>query len=106
SAAVIEATPRLRRAVYHHTFRLGTLAVRALGPSEAVSLLTRHVESVHDSLYLRLTNTFREPIFLGLLLLFALYVDPVISVAFVLFAVIIWVLGVRLVKYFRNQGAA
>src|SRR5262245_41489636 len=31
--AVIEATTRLRRAVYHHTFRLGTLAIRAMGPS-------------------------------------------------------------------------
>ena len=33
--ATVEATSRLRRAVYHHTFRLGTLAIRALGPSEA-----------------------------------------------------------------------
>jgi ATP-binding cassette, subfamily B, bacterial len=105
AAAVIEATTRLRRAVYHHTFRLGTLAVRAMGPSEAVSLLTRHVEAVHDALYARLTTWFREPIFIGLLLLFALFLDPVISVAFVLFAVIIWLLGVRLIAYFRNQGA-
>ena len=27
----------LRRAVYHHTFRLGTLAFRALGPTEAAA---------------------------------------------------------------------
>src|SRR5262249_35044195 len=53
--ATIEATTRLRRLVYHHTFRLGTLAIRALGPSEAVSLLTRHIEALHDALYTRLT---------------------------------------------------
>ena len=53
---------RLRRAVYHHTFRLGTLAFRALGPSEAVSIFTRHVEAVHDALYAWLTVSFREPI--------------------------------------------
>ena len=29
--AVIEATTRLRRALYHHTYRLGTLAFRAHG---------------------------------------------------------------------------
>src|SRR5882724_2779488 len=32
--AATEASSRMRRAVYHHTFRLGTLAIRALGPSE------------------------------------------------------------------------
>jgi len=37
--ATVEAANRLRRAVYHHTFRLGTLAVRALGPARlSVSL--------------------------------------------------------------------
>ena len=33
AAAVLEAVTRLRRPVYHHTNRLGTLAFRALGPS-------------------------------------------------------------------------
>src|SRR5262249_1444197 len=90
--AVIEATTRLRRAVYPPPFRLVTPAVRARGPSEAVSLLTRHIEAVHDALYSRLTAFYREPIFVGLLLLFAVMIDPLISVAFVLFAVIIWLL--------------
>ena len=74
--AIVEAAHRFRRAVYHHTFRLGTLAFRALGPSEAVSVFTRHVEAVHDALYARLTVYFREPIKFGLLLAFALVVQP------------------------------
>ena len=74
--AAVEASHRLRRAVYHHTFRLGTLAFRALGPTEAVSVFTRHVEAVHDALYTRLTVYFREPIKFGLLLAFALVVQP------------------------------
>ncbi len=56
-----EAITRLRRSIYLHTNRLGTLAVRALGPSEAVSVSTRHLESVHDGLYQWLTIYFREP---------------------------------------------
>src|SRR5204863_9781736 len=75
--ASIEAATRLRRAVYHHTFRLGTLAFRALGPSEAVTVFTRHTEAVHDALYLHLTSQFRDPLTFGLLLLFALLVNPV-----------------------------
>jgi ATP-binding cassette subfamily B protein len=102
--AVIEATTRLRRAVYHHTFRLGTLAVRALGPSEAVSILTRHIEAVHDALYTRLTVWYREPITLVLLLLFAIFVHPLLALAFVFFAVVVWVLGVKIVGYFRQQS--
>jgi ATP-binding cassette subfamily B protein len=102
--ATIEATTRLRRAVYHHTFRLGTLAVRALGPSEAVSLLTRHIESLHDALYQRLTVYFREPIFVGLLLLFALFLNWLLALVFILFAVVLWLVGVRIVAWFRGQS--
>jgi len=80
--AVIEATTRLRRAVYHHTFRLGTLAFRALGPSEAVTVFTRHVEAVSDGLYTWITVTFREPVKFGLLLAFALIVNWKLALAF------------------------
>jgi ATP-binding cassette subfamily B protein len=101
--ATIEATTRLRRAVYHHAFRLGTLAVRAGGPTEAVGLLTRHVEALHDALFKRLTVWFREPVLCLLLLLFAFTVDPLLSLAFVLFAVVVWFVGVRVVAYFRKH---
>jgi ATP-binding cassette subfamily B protein len=102
--ATIEATTRIRRAVYHHTFRLGTLAVRALGPSEAVSILTRHVEALHDALYTRLTAYFREPAFFGVLVLFALIVHPLLSLAFLMFAVVVWLLGAQIVAYFRQRA--
>jgi ATP-binding cassette subfamily B protein len=102
--ASIEATTRLRRAVYHHTFRLGTLAVRAMGPSEAVSLITRHIEAVQDALYHRLTVYFREPFVVLLFILFAIFLNPLLAIAFLLFAVMVWLIGVRIVAYFRNQS--
>jgi ATP-binding cassette subfamily B protein len=102
--ASIEATTRLRRAVYHHTFRLGTLAVRAMGPSEAVSLLTRHIEAVQDALYYLLTVYYRAPFVVGVFLLFAILLNPLLAIAFLLFAVLVWLIGVRIVAYFRNQS--
>jgi ATP-binding cassette subfamily B protein len=102
--ATIEATTRLRRAVYHHTFRLGTLAIRALGPSEAVSILTRHVEALHDALYSRLTVYFREPIVFGLLLVFAFIVHPWLSLAFLAFALVVYWVGAQVVGYFRRRS--
>jgi ATP-binding cassette subfamily B protein len=102
--ATIEATTRLRRAVYHHTFRLGTLAVRALGPSEAVSILTRHVEALHDALYNRLTVYYREPIVFGLLLLFAFIVHPWLALAFLMFALLVWLAAAQIIAYVRRQG--
>jgi ATP-binding cassette subfamily B protein len=102
--ASIEAATRLRRAVYHHTFRLGTLAFRALGPSEAVTVFTRHVEAVHDALYLCLTSWFRDPVQVGLLLLFALLVNFGLALAFLLFAVLVWVIGSQVAAHFRKQG--
>jgi ATP-binding cassette, subfamily B, bacterial len=91
--AVIAATTRLRQAVYRHTFRLGTLAFRNLGPSEALSLFTRHLETLHEALYARLTVLFREPILFGLILAFALVANVYIALAFLGFAVLVWFLG-------------
>ncbi len=104
--AAIGASHRFRRAVYHHTFRLGTLAFRALGPSEAVTVFTRHVESVHDALYNRMTVMFREPIKFALLLVFALLVQPWLALAFLLFAVLVWLIGGRIAQRFRRESAA
>jgi ATP-binding cassette subfamily B protein len=100
----IEAATRLRRAAYHHTFRLGTLAFRALGPSEAVTVFTRHVEAVHDALYLRLTSQFLDPLMFGLLLLFALLVNPVLALAFLLFALLVLFVGGQVATWFRRKG--
>src|SRR5262245_43103977 len=102
--ATIDAATRLRRAVYHHTYRLGTLAFRALGPSEAVSASTRHLESVHDALYAWLTVVFREPVKFGLLLAFALLVNFWLALAFVGFAVLVWLVGGQIAAFFRRQG--
>ncbi len=102
--AVIGAAHRFRRAVYHHTFRLGTLAFRALGPSEAVSVFTRHVESVHDALYARMTVTFREAVKFCLLLAFALLVQVWLALAFLAFAVLIWLIGGRISARFLRES--
>jgi ATP-binding cassette subfamily B protein len=104
--ATTEAATRLRRAIYHHTFRLGTLAFRALGPAEAVGVSTRHLEAVHEGMHTWLTVYFREPVKFGLLLVFALLVNFWIALAFVLFALLVWLVGGQIAAYFRRQGRA
>jgi ATP-binding cassette subfamily B protein len=101
-----EAVQRLRRAIYHHTYRLGTLAFRALGPTEAVSVSTRHLEAVHDGLYAWLTVVYREPVKLALLLLFALLVNFWLGLAFLMFALLVWLIGGHIAAYFRRRGRA
>ena len=102
--ATIEAATRIRRAVYHHTFRLGSLAVKALGPGEAVTIFTRHVEAVHDALYTSLAVLFVQPITFTLLLMTALVFHPILAIAFLLSAVLIWLIGGQVTGYFRQQG--
>jgi ATP-binding cassette subfamily B protein len=102
--ATVEAATRLRRAVYHHTFRLGTLAVRALGPSEAVGIFTRELEAVHNGLYTWLTVVFREPVKFLLLLAFALVVNFYLALAFLFFALLVWLIGGQVAAYYRRQG--
>ena len=102
--ASIEAATRLRRAVYHHTFRLGTLAIRALGPSEAVSIFARHIEAVHDALYTRLTVYYRAPIKCALLIAFALFVQFWLALASLMLALLLWLIGGQVAAHFRRQG--
>jgi ATP-binding cassette subfamily B protein len=104
--AVIEATTRLRRAVYHHTFRLGTLAFRALGPSEAVTIFARHVEATHDGLYTWITVMFLQPVKFALLLAFALVLNPWLAMVFLFFALLVWIIGGQIVVHFRREGRA
>jgi ATP-binding cassette, subfamily B, bacterial len=104
--ATAEAATRLRRAVYHHTYRLGTLAVRALGPSEAVGIFTRELEAVQNGLYAWLTVVFREPVKFALLLIFALAINPVLTFAFICFALFVWLVGRHVEGYYRRQGKA
>lgn len=110
ASAVIEAATRLRRAVYHQTYRLGTLAFRALGTSEAIGIFTRYLEAVIEGLYVWLTVTLRAPTTLALLLIFALAVEwgasgapPWLTVAFLLFALLFWLVEGQLAAYFRRQ---
>lgn len=102
--ATIEAATRLRRAVYHHTFRLGTLAFRALGPTEAVSIFARHIEAVHDALFTYLTVSYRAPIKFALLIAFALFVQFWLALASLMLAVLVWLIGGQMAAYFRRQG--
>ena len=106
AVATSEAVTRLRRAIYHHTFRLGTLAFRSLGPGEAVSIFTRQLEAVHDGLYTRITVSWREPVKFCLLLMFALLINFWLAVAFLLFAVLVWLVGGQVAAYFRRQERA
>ncbi|MCS6851865.1 MAG: ABC transporter ATP-binding protein/permease [Gemmataceae bacterium] len=102
--AVVEATIRMRRAIYHHSFRLGTLAFRALGPSEAASVFTRHVEAVHDALLTWLTVAFREPIKFGLVLAFALVLNFWLALAFLCFALLVWLVGGQVAAAIRRRS--
>lgn len=106
AVCVLEAVTRLRRAVYIHTNRLGALAIRALGPAEAVGVSTRHIEAVHEGLYLWLTAYFREPIKFALLLAFALLLNFWLALAFVLFALLVWIVGGQVAAYYRRRGRA
>ena len=101
--ATLEAVTRLRRALYVQTYRLGTLAFRALGQSEAVSVSTRHIEIVHDGIFLWLRVYFREPVKFGLLLFFALLVNFWLAIAFLIFAALVWLIGGQIVSYFRRK---
>jgi ABC-type multidrug transport system fused ATPase/permease subunit len=106
SRATLEAVTRMRRLLYHHTYRLGSLTVASTGPNEATSIFTRHVDAVHDGLYARLTVAVREPIKFLFLVIFALSVHFWLALAALCAAGLVWLVGRQTAVYFRRQGRA
>lgn len=104
--ASLQAASRLRRAIYHHTNRLGTASALTHGPGEAVRAVTRDVEVVHDGLFRWLTVYFREPVKAGLLVLLALVVHFWLALAFLLFAVLVLMVGRQISVRLRRRGRA
>jgi len=102
--ATLEAILRLRRALYQHSSRQSDLAVRSNGTPEAAGLFTKQVEVVHDSLYSWLTSISRYPAQIVLLLGLAMVVQPLLTLAVVLCAVLIWLVGEQLAIALRAPG--
>ncbi len=108
AAAVVtlEAVTRLRRAIYFHIFRLGSLAVRTSGPAEAAGLVTSQVEAVREAVEASLTAPYRYPITFVLLVLLILAVNFWLAVSFLLFTLLAWLVGGQVAAYFRREARA
>jgi ABC-type multidrug transport system fused ATPase/permease subunit len=104
--AAVTVGVRLRRAVYHHAYRLGTLTIRSSGPGEAANVFTRHVETVQAAVQARLTSQFFGPIELGFLLAFALAIHFWLALAFVLAALIVLLWGGQIASNLRRAARA
>jgi ABC-type multidrug transport system fused ATPase/permease subunit len=106
ATATLDTVTRVRRAVYFHTFRLGSLAVRLPGTAEAVAIFTRQVEAVGDAVHAWLTVTFRYPITFVLLLGLILLLNFWLALSFLMLAVLVWLIGGQVAAYFRREARA
>lgn len=102
--AAIEASTRLRRAIYHHTARLGNLSVRSGHKDEGHELFSAHVEHIHEALKAHLTHVFRYPLQFVLCLMVAFFAHPLLALIFLLFGSLVWIMGGQLTAAFRRQS--
>lgn len=102
-SATLDTTTRLRRAIFFHTYRLGSLAVRTSGPTEASSLVVRQVDTVGKALEAGFIAPYRYPVTFVLLLALILLVNFWLAVSFLLLALLLWVIGGQVAAYFRSE---
>ena len=103
AAATLDATTRLRRAIFFHTYRLGSLAMRTGGPGESAALVTKKVDVVGDALQESLTAPYRHPLAFLLLFLFILLVHFLLAFSFLLLALLGDLIGGQLTAYYRRE---
>ena len=101
--ATLDTITRLRRAVYFHTYRLGSLAVRTGGPGEIAVMVTRQVEDVGEAIHAWLGGSVRHPLNILLLVGFLLLINFWLAVSFVMLALLVWVIGGQIAAYFRRE---
>jgi ABC-type multidrug transport system fused ATPase/permease subunit len=102
--AALEVVTRLRRSIYHHTARQGSMTINAGAVDEAGQLFTRQVEHVHEALNYSLTHSYRYAIFFPLMLLIALLTHFWLTIAFLMFAVVVWALAGLMTASFRRRS--
>jgi ATP-binding cassette subfamily B protein len=102
ATAALEISTRLRRAIYHHTYRLGTLTIQSSGLNRAASLFHRHVDAVADAVHERLSSQFFCATEVVILLAFALAIHVWLAIAFLLMAVIVLLIGGQLMTSYRR----
>jgi ATP-binding cassette subfamily B protein len=105
AAAAIEASKRLRRAVFHHTFRVGVIPLRPAGTNEAAGTFTRHIETIHEALYAWLTITVREAVCIVLLVLLAVDVSPWLALVVAIVVAVAWLVGTQIASYLGGKEA-
>ena len=104
AAVTLDTVTRLRRAVYFHTYRLGSLTMQTVGTSEAGELLTRRVEEVGDAIHARLTAAVRHPLAAGLLVAIIVLVNFWLAISFLALAGLVWLIGGQVAAHFRREG--
>lgn len=106
SRATLDVANRLRRLIYHHTHRLGSLTLSSHRTSEPVDVFIRQVDSLHDGLYSRLTISIREPIKIALLVLLAILVNVWLAIATICAAGLVWIISRQIAATLRRRGRA
>ena len=104
AAVTLDLVTRLRRSIYLHTYRMGSLAVRTVGPAEAIQLFTKQTDSVGAAVHARLTSTYRAPIMVLGLLILIFVLNFWLAVSFLLLAALVWLIAGQVAAHFRREA--
>ncbi|VTT98703.1 abc transporter atp-binding protein : ABC-type multidrug transport system, ATPase and permease component OS=Singulisphaera acidiphila (strain ATCC BAA-1392 / DSM 18658 / VKM B-2454 / MOB10) GN=Sinac_6108 PE=4 SV=1: ABC_membrane: ABC_tran [Gemmataceae bacterium] len=101
AAVTLDLVTRLRRAVFLHTYRLGSLLARADEPEH---LFTRHADTVGSAVNASLLSQVRAPLLVAGLIVFILLTNLWLAVSFLLMAALLWLVGGQYAAHVRKEG--
>ncbi len=104
SVVTLDIVTRIRRALYLHTYRLGSLAIRTAGPEEPINLFTKQTDAVGDAVRASLVTSYRSPVLVIGLLVLILVVNFWLAVSFLLLAFLVWLIGGQVAAHFRREA--
>lgn len=103
-SAAIEDARLLRREVYTHCYRLGTLAIDPDEQAEAGRLITDKVEAIQDGEIAARTTVPRVVVLLGLAVVVLLVVHLWVGLAVLFLGGLVWLLAGQSAAWFRRDA--
>ncbi len=100
----LDGAARLRRAIYTHTHRIGSVALKKSAQEEAAELMTAKVAAIQEGTTAWLMHAVRTPVLVALVFLVCLLIHPWITLCLVMFGALVWLVAGQASAVFRRDG--
>lgn len=102
--AAVDGSTRLRRAIYLHAYRVGSVAVSPIARAEATNVLVDRVEAIRNGVETELMAVWRIPVIIGGCLVVLFLTNPVVAAVVLCGVAAVWLVTDQVAVRYRSEA--